>query len=183
MKNLNKIYLIISVIFCACFLNSCTGFDYPPVDQLQITNKQFLDACDTMINIANTLNREKQYDNDLIINSFIIQVGKVNCDTSFEFMFDNSSSIGSAIDDSFKIFGYFYYKKHTFLVQYHINPIIPNIFRETGYKNKIAFVRHLHKSFFSKLFEDKNEIEIVSDYNPKHRSFRYVNGDFIMYGK
>ena len=183
MKNLNKFNLIIIAIFFSCLINSCTEFDYPPVDQLQIINKQFLNVCDTMINIANKLNREKQYDNDLVINSFIIQVGKINCDTSFEFVFDNCSSIGYAIHDEFKIFGYFYYKNYTFLVQYHINPIVPNIFRKTGYQNKITFVKYSHKSFLKDLFENKHEIVIVPNYDPKYRSFRYVNGEFLMYEK
>ena len=164
-----------------CLLNSCSGFDYPPVDQLQVTNKPFIEACDTMINIANRINKENQYDNDMIANSFVIQVGRVNNDTIFEFMFDNSSSIGYAVYDEYKILGYFYYKNYPFLVQYNSNPMVPNIFKKTGYKNKIKFVRKFHRSFFSKLFD--NRIEIVIDYNPKHRSFNYINGKFIMYGR
>jgi hypothetical protein len=182
MKKTNKFYLLATVFICMCLFNSCKGkTDYPPVDQLQITNKHFLEACDTMINITNRMNKEIHYNKNYYINSFVIQVGKINGDIMFEFMFDNSSSIGYAVYHEYKIYGYFYYKNCIFLVQYHTSQMIPNIFRKTGSQNKITFVGHFHQSFFSKLFEDKREIAIVPNYEPRHRSFRYINGKFIMY--
>jgi len=183
MKHMNKLYLMITVIFCYCTLNSCTEFDYPPVDQLQITNKQFLAVCDTMINITSRINKKKQFDDNDFINSFVIQVGNANCNTSFQFIYDNNSSIGEAVYDESKIYGCFYYKNYTFLVQNYVQKTIPNIFRKTGYQKKITFVRHFHKSFLTNLFENKREIVIVPNYDPKYYSFCYINGKFIMYGK
>lgn len=179
MKTANRYKINAILLFFLFVVSNCSSIEYPLVDQLQITNKQFVKACNVIVENANRINREKQYDKNNLINSFVVRVGKVDNDTCYQFIFGNISSIKEAIYDEFQTYGYFYYRHCVFLVQCESKTVDQDLFRKTGEKNRISFVFHYRKSLFSRLFKNKREIFVMDNYSPISHSFCYKNGKLV----
>lgn len=180
MKRSSKICLFFTIIFCLLLLNSCKPkIVYPNVDQLQIIDKSFLVACNTVIDNANRINEEhKQSNFNYYINSFVIRIWERNKVICFQFVYGNDTDINEAVSDSYITYGYFCYKKNTFLVQYDTNRRLPELFKKAGKQAKVSFVWHVRKPFFSKLFKEKY---VVTTYDPIYTSFQYINGEFVIW--
>jgi hypothetical protein len=180
MKRSSNGYILFTVIFCLLLFNGCKPkIDYPDVDQLEITDGRFLKVCNAIIDNSNRINwKYKQSNYKYLINSFVIRIGERNNVIYFQFIYGNDSSINQTVSNSFATYGFFYYKNNTFLVQYDTKRMIPDLFRKTGKQANVSFVRKIHKSFFSNLFEEKNVVS--SFYDPIYTSFEYAKGEFVL---